>query len=111
MQKMSRKVRLDRQPLRQELFVKLLSGLLAHEHTSTTIVLRWSTSTTHHLQYVHDRVVDVTMFLSFVILNTHDDDHVTRNRETPRSVLRKNTSISHEIWLTRKIHALEATNT
>ena len=80
-------MRLDGQTFREELLVEVLARLLAHQHATTPLVFARATSTTHHLQHIHDRVVDVAVFLAFVELDAHDDDHVAGNRETPRSVL------------------------
>ena len=79
-QHMCRQVRLDGQTLCKELLVEVLTRLLAHEYCATLLVLKWSTSTAHHLQDVHDRVVDVTMLLALIVLNAHYDDHVTGDR-------------------------------
>ena len=42
---------------------------------------------THHLEDVGDWIIDVAMFAAFEVLNSHNDDHVARNREAPRSFL------------------------
>ena len=73
-----------------------------------------STSVTHHLEDIHDRVVDVMMFLAFVILDSHGDDHMARNRETPHGVLMKKKQKNFAgdgMDVARKIRALEATKT
>jgi len=90
MQQMGWEVGLDRQTFRQEFLVEVFSRLLAHEHASTTFILRWSTSTAHHLKNVHYGIINVAMFLAFVVLNSHNDHHVTRDRQAPCSVLKKN---------------------
>jgi hypothetical protein len=80
MKEMRQQVRLDRQALRQELSVKVLARLLAHQHAPTPLVLPRTTRPAHHLQYVHDGVVSVSVLLALEELNTHDDDHVTCHR-------------------------------
>lgn len=90
MQHMRGQMRLDGQALRQELLVKVLAGLLAHQDAATAIVLRGTASTTHHLKDVHDRIVDVSVLFSFIGLGAHDDDHIARDGETPCGVLRGN---------------------
>lgn len=73
-------MRLDRETFRKELLVEVLTRLLAHENTATVLVLAWSRRLAHHLQNIHDRVVNVTMLLAFVKLDTHNDYHVAGNR-------------------------------
>lgn len=88
-EKMCGKVRFDGQTFCKELLVKVLSSLLTHQHASTPVIFGWTTGPTHHLQDVHDRIVDIAMLLSFIELYTHDDDHVAGHRDAPRSVLVK----------------------
>jgi hypothetical protein len=80
-------VRFNRQAFRKELLIKVLAGLLAHKDTSTSFILHWATGTTHHLQNIHDGVVDVSVFLAFIVLDTHDNDHVTGHGQAPCGIL------------------------
>ena len=80
MQHMRWQVRFNRQAYRKELFIEVLAGLLAHKDTSTSFILHWATGTTHHLQNVHNGIVDVSVLLAFIVLDTHDDNHVTSYR-------------------------------
>ncbi len=87
MQHVGREVRLDRKAFREELLVKVLACLLAHEDAATLLVLGGTASAAHHLEDVHDRVIDVTMFLSFIELDTQDDNHIACHGKTPGSIL------------------------
>lgn len=78
---------LDWQTLRQELLVELLPRLLTHENASAPVVLQGSASSAHHLEDLHDGVIDVSVFPAFIILNTHDYYHITSDGETPSGVL------------------------
>ena len=73
-------VRFDRQTLRQELLVKVFPSLLTHQYASAVLVLQRATRLAHHLQNIHDGVVDIAMFLALVELHAHDDDHMTGHR-------------------------------
>ena len=75
-QHMCRQVRFDRKALREELLVEVLSGLLAHQDTATPVVFSGTACTTHHLEHVHDGVVDISVLLALIVLHAHDDDHV-----------------------------------
>ena len=86
-------MRFDREALGQKLLVEILPSLLTHQNTSTSFVFSWSTSAPHHLENVHDRVVYISMLFALVVLDTHDDDHVTRDRQTPCSILQQ----SHQL--------------
>ena len=81
-------MRLDRQAFTQEFLVEIFPSLLAHQDASAAFVDGGTACTTHHLKQIGDRVINVTMFLPFEILNAHDDDHVGGDRQTPRSFLR-----------------------
>ena len=89
MEKMCGKVRFDGQAFCKELLVEVLASLLTHQHASTPVIFSRTTGPTHHLQYVHDRIVDIAMLFSFVELYAHDDDHVASHGDAPRSVLMK----------------------
>ena len=82
-------MRFDWEALGQKLLVEILPSLLAHQNASTSFVFSWSTSAAHHLENIHDRVVYISMLFAFVVLDTHDDDHVTRDGKTPCSILKK----------------------
>ena len=69
-------VRLDRQTLGQKLLVEVLASLLTHQHASAVIVLQRATRLAHHLQHIHDGVVNISMFFALVELHPHDDDHM-----------------------------------
>lgn len=92
MQHVCGQMRFDGQTLGQELLVKVLASLLAHEDTSAPLVFKRPTGSAHHLENVHDRIVNVPVLLPFVDLDTHDDNHVGGDRQTPRSVLKKGVS-------------------
>jgi len=77
MKEVGREVRLDRQSFCQELLVEVLPSLLTHEYAATAFFLLRPTSATYHLQNVHNGIVDISMFLPLVVLNSRDDDHVT----------------------------------
>jgi hypothetical protein len=77
MEKVSGEMGFDGQSLSKELLVEVFPRLLAHQDAPTTLILCRSAGAAHHLQHVHNRIVDVTMLFAFVVLNTHDDDHVT----------------------------------
>lgn len=83
-----RELRLDGQRLAEELLVELLPVLLEHENASRVGVLRRSTGSSHHLEEICDGVVGVSMILSVEILNSHDDDHVGGDGESPGGVLK-----------------------
>ena len=83
-----REVRLDRETFGEEFLVEVLAGLLTHENTAATVILRWAACATHHLKHVHHRIVDVAVLLALVGLHAHDNDHIASNRETPCSILR-----------------------
>ena len=89
-----RQMRLDRKTLRQELLVEVLPRLLTHEHRAALFVLHWATRAAHHLQDIHDRIVDVSVLLALVELHAHDDDHVARHRQAPRGVLRSDEDLN-----------------
>jgi hypothetical protein len=98
--------------LSKEVVIKLPLGLLAHEYTSTMIIFYRSTSVTHNLEDIHDMVVNVMMFLAFIILDTHGDDHMAHNRETPCSVLMRKVNFAGDgMDVARIICTLEATKT
>jgi len=80
-------VRLDGQTFRQELLVEFLPRLLTHENASTSVIFEGSTSSAHHLEDLHNGIVDVSVLPAFVVLNTHDDDHVTRDGQAPSGFL------------------------
>jgi hypothetical protein len=88
--KRARQLRLDREGLAEELLVELLSGLLQHEHAARVGVFRRSTGVAHHLEKVGDGVVGVSVVLSVKVLDAHNDDHVSREREAPSRVLVEN---------------------
>ena len=71
----------------KELLVEVLTRLLAHEHAAAPRVFAGPAGAAHHLENVHDGVVDVSMLFALVRLNAHDDRHVARDRQAPRSVL------------------------
>lgn len=73
-------MRLNRQTFRQELLVELLPRLLAHEYASAPVILKGSAGSAHHLEDFHDRIIDVSVFPSFVILDAHDYHHITGDR-------------------------------
>ena len=76
-QHVCRQVRLNWQTLGEELLVEVLPGLLAHQDTATPVIFGRSACTTHHLENVHDGVVDISVLLALIVLHAHDDDHVT----------------------------------
>jgi hypothetical protein len=39
------------------------------------------------LEDLHDGIVDVSVLPAFVVLNTHDDDHITRDGQAPSGFL------------------------
>ena len=78
---------LDGESLGEELLVELLPVLLEHENASRVGVLGRSTGSSHHLQEVRDGVVGVSMILPIEVLNSHDDDHVRSDGESPGGVL------------------------
>ena len=80
---------LDRQAFRQEFFIKVFPCLLTHENTATVVILSRAAGFTHHLKDIHDRVVNVAMFLAFVELYAHDNDHVAGDGKAPCGILMK----------------------
>lgn len=50
---------LDGEGLVQELFVKVLLGLVDHDDRHAVPVVLGPTSTAHHLKYVRDGIVDI----------------------------------------------------
>ena len=66
MQKMRRQVRLDRKTFPKEFLIEFLPRLLGHQHATATLIRQWATSPSHHLQNIHDGVVNVAVFLAFV---------------------------------------------
>lgn len=80
MEEVGRQMRLNGEPLRQELLVEVLSCLLAHQDAPTVLVFERTARLTHHLQDVHHRVVDVPVLLALVELHTHYDYHIAGHR-------------------------------
>ncbi len=87
MEKKSRKVRFYGETFRKELLEEVFPSLLAHQHTSATFVFQRTACFAHHLEDVDNGVIDVSMLLAFVRLDSHDDHHVTRDGKTPGGVL------------------------
>lgn len=73
---MSWKMGFDRKALSKEFLVEVLARLLAHEHAAAGFVLTRTACAAQHLEDVGDRIVDVAMLSSLVVLDAHNDDHV-----------------------------------
>src|ERR1700722_896332 len=86
-EKMRGQMGFDRQTFCEEFLVKVFPFLLTHENTATSLVFGWSACAPHHLKYIHDRIVHVSMLLALVVLHTHDNHHIARNRKTPGNIL------------------------
>ena len=78
---------LDWQTFRQELLVEFLPRLLAHEDAPAPIIFKGSAGSAHHLEDLHDGIVDISVLPTLVILNTHDNDHITRDGQAPSGLL------------------------
>lgn len=87
-------------PSDKNFLFKFLANLLAHKYTATTFIFRRPTSLAHHLEDVHDRVINVSVLLTFVELHPHNNDHVACDRETPCSILQN--YISNEFLQSKK---------
>jgi hypothetical protein len=87
MQHIRGEVGFDRQAFRQELLVELLPRLLTHENASAPVILKGPAGPAHHLEDLHDGIIDISVFPSFVVLNAHDYHHITGNGQTPSSFL------------------------
>ena len=87
MQHIRREVGFDRETFRQEFLVEFLPCLLTHEDTPASVIFKRSTGSAHHLKDLHNGIVDVSVLPAFVVLNAHNDDHITRDGQTPSSFL------------------------
>mmetsp|Transcript_96000 Transcript_96000/g.248258 ORF Transcript_96000/g.248258 Transcript_96000/m.248258 type:complete len:606 (-) Transcript_96000:3275-5092(-) len=83
-------VALHRQRLVDELLVVLLLGVLRQQHAHTRLINTRSARTTHHLQHVMDRIVNVPVLTAIKPLRVHDDAQVRQHRHTPAQLLRGN---------------------
>ena len=106
---MCREMRLDWKALGEELLVEVLACLLTHEYCATLLVLQWSACAAHHLQNIHDWVVDIAVLLALIGLDAHDDDHIAGNGKRPRSIL--DDCMSAHIGRDRGMPTLEAMRT
>jgi hypothetical protein len=66
--------------------IKILSHLLGHQHATALRIFQRTTSPSHHLQDIHDGVIDVAVLFD-LMTERRCCEKIDGYRETPGSVL------------------------